>query len=51
MNTGRNEKSVLCRGHTMHSYRLSGECTTGVIQHFTSLAREELSVEQAKLEV
>ena len=32
--------------------RLDGECTTGVIYHFTSLyiATEELSVEQTKLE-
>ena len=37
-------------GDTLCIPRLSGECTTGVIQHITSLATGKLSVEQAKPE-
>ena len=34
----------------MHSYRLSTECTTCIIQQLPSLATEKLSAEQTKLE-
>ena len=37
-------------GDTLCIPRRSGECATGVIHHFTSLAMDKLSVDKTKLE-